>query len=169
MNVLKSSEIKSLISISLPQQRLKLLLDGRFVLDVAVSTASKGAGEVMGSECTPRGLHRIRAKIGTGCAINTVFQGRRPTGETYNAALNQQFPQRDWILTRILWLCGMEAGRNRLGNVDTMRRFIYLHGTPDEVALGQPGSHGCIRMANKDIVTLFDLVSIGTEIEISER
>jgi len=135
----------------------------------AVSTAANGSGERYGSECTPRGLHRIRAKIGAGCTVNTVFRGRRPTGEIYHPDLASQFPDRDWILTRILWLCGMEPGKNRLGDVDTMRRYIYIHGTPDETALGRPGSHGCIRMANADIVRLFDLVSIGTRVRISEE
>jgi len=138
-------------------------------MDVAVSTATNGAGEQQGSECTPRGVHRVRAKIGAGCVINTVFRGRRPTGEVYDAKLAQQFPGRDWILSRILWLCGMEPGRNRLGDVDTMRRYIYIHGTPDHVMLGQPGSHGCIRMANADVMRLFDLVDVGTRVEISDE
>ena len=159
---------KTIISISVSQQRLSLREDDRLIMDVAVSTAANGVGENMGSECTPLGLHRIRAKIGAGCELNTVFQGRRSTGEIYDAGLAQRYPERDWILTRILWLCGMEPGKNRLGNVDTMRRFIYIHGTPDNVVLGQPGSHGCIRMRNSDIVRLFDLVDVGTRVDINE-
>lgn len=158
----------TLITISLPRQRLSLQTDDRIVMDVAVSTAARGAGEQSGSECTPRGLHYIRARIGAGCAVNTVFQGRRPTGEIYAAELARRFPERDWILTRILWLCGMEPGKNRLGSVDTMRRYIYIHGTPDDTLLGQPGSHGCIRMANADVIRLFDAVSVGTRVVISE-
>jgi len=159
---------KTVIFISVLQQRLSLREDDRLIMDVAVSTAANGVGEKMGSECTPLGLHRIRAMIGAGCELNTVFQGRRPTGEIYDAGLAQRYPERDWILTRILWLCGMEPGKNRLGNVDTMRRFIYIHGTPDNVMLGQPGSHGCIRMRNADIVRLFDLVDVGTRVDINE-
>ena len=133
-----------------------------------VSTAAKGAGEVSGSFCTPRGHHVIRAKIGSGCPENTVFVRRRPTGEIYTPELGEQFPGRDWILTRILWLSGCEAGFNRLGKNDTMRRYIYIHGTPDSVPVGVPGSHGCIRMRNADLLELFDLVQPGTEVEILE-
>ena len=110
----------------------------------------------------------MRAKIGAGAPVNTVFVARRPTGEIYSAALAAQFPARDWILTRILWLSGCEPGFNRLGDVDTMRRKIYIHGTPDEVPMGQPGSHGCVRMRNADIVELFERVPLYTSIEIVE-
>lgn len=134
----------------------------------AVSTAARGAGERNGSLRTPRGRHVIRAMIGRGAAPGTVFVGRRPTGEVYTPALGRAHPQRDWILTRILWLSGREPGVNRLGAVDTMRRYIYIHGTPDETVLGKPGSHGCIRMANADIVELFRQVAPGTEVFIHE-
>lgn len=133
-----------------------------------ISTAAKGTGQRWGSECTPLGHHIVRAKIGAGAPVNTVFVARRPTGEIYSAALAAQFPARDWILTRILWLSGCEPGFNRLGDVDTMRRKIYIHGTPDEVPMGQPGSHGCVRMRNADIVELFERVPLYTPIEIVE-
>lgn len=133
-----------------------------------VSTARTGAGEQSGSGCTPRGLHYIRACIGAGMPSGTVFVGRRPTGETYTPALAEQYPQRDWILSRILWLCGCEPGVNRGGNVDTQRRFIYIHGTPDTEPMGVPLSHGCIRMRNSDLIELFDLVVPGTDILIEE-
>ncbi|MDX1902428.1 MAG: L,D-transpeptidase [Gammaproteobacteria bacterium] len=131
-----------------------------------VSTAKNGVGELHGSEKTPSGLHVIRAKIGENQPINAVFVERRPTGEIYSPMLQQQFPQRDWILTRILWLSGLERGKNRLNEVDTMRRFIYIHGTPDDVTMGIPGSRGCIRMRNRDIIELYDLVSCGARIDI---
>jgi lipoprotein-anchoring transpeptidase ErfK/SrfK len=131
-----------------------------------VSTAALGPGEQYGSFCTPRGLHYVRAKIGAGQPLNSVFVGRRPTGQILTPELAGRFPERDWILTRILWLCGREPGFNRLGTVDTMRRFIYIHGSPDHVQLGVPGSHGCIRMRNVDVVELFDQVDIGTPVEI---
>lgn len=156
------------IEINLAEQRLRLFEGGRVAMDVAVSTARNGAGELNGSECTPRGAHIVRAKIGAGVQAGTVFVGRRPTGELYSAELDTRFPGRDWILTRILWLSGMEPDRNRLGQVDTMRRYIYIHGTPDHVTLGVPGSRGCIRMRNRDIIALFERVPAGTPVAIVE-
>lgn len=156
------------IEINIGEQRLRYWENGALVMDVPVSTAKNGAGERRGSECTPRGEHIIRAKIGGGCAPGTVLVGRRPTGEIYSRELGERFPGRDWILTRILWLSGREPGRNRLGDVDSMRRYIYLHGTPDHVVLGVPGSRGCVRMRNSDIIALFDRVPAGTPVIISE-
>jgi L,D-transpeptidase YbiS len=142
--------------------------DARVVMSVAVSTARNGAGERIDSECTPRGRHVIRAKIGAGEPANVVFVSRRPTGEIYTPALRALYPGRDWILTRIVWLSGLEPGRNRLGHVDTMRRYIYIHGCPDEDPMGVPGSHGCIKMRNVEIIRLFDLVSPGALVVIKE-
>ncbi len=157
------------IEISIPQQTLTLFDgNGGQVARYAVSTAANGVGCVKNSGCTPLGTHIIRAKIGDGAVENTVFVGRRPTGEIFTPALKLQFPERDWILTRILWLSGTEPGKNRLGNVDTMQRYIYIHGTPDETELGVPGSHGCVRMRNADLVELFDRVPVGTTVNISE-
>lgn len=157
------------IEISLAEQRLRLFDEGPAVMDVAVSTAANGPGEINGSGCTPRGAHVIRAKIGAGCPADTVFVGRRPTGERYTPQLRERFPERDWILTRILWLSGTEPGFNRLGHVDTMRRYIYIHGTPDDVRLGQIGSHGCVRMGNTDIMELFERVAVGTRVLIKAQ
>lgn len=158
-----------MIRINIARQSLELI-DGAGTTQRSypVSTARNGAGERSGSFCTPRGRHIIRAKIGRGVPLNTVFVGRRPTGERYSDDLGAQFPGRDWMLTRILWLSGCEPGFNRLGDVDTMRRYIYIHGSPDSVAMGVPGSIGCIRMRNSDIVELFDLVDAGTPVEIVE-
>ncbi len=156
------------IEISIPQQTL-VLLDGLGapMRRYHVSTSKNGAGELHDSYCTPRGLHLIRAKIGAGQPVNTVFVRRRPTGEIYTPELGAKNPGRDWILTRILWLSGCEPGFNRLGEVDTMRRYIYIHGSPDETEMGRPGSIGCIRMRNGDLLELFDLVSPGTPVQIS--
>ena len=157
------------INIHIASQQLELLDDaGKLLRCYTVSTAANGVGEVCGSYCTPRGRHIIRAKIGTGQPENTVFVRRRPTGEIYTPELGAQFPGRDWILTRIMWLSGCEAGFNRLGESDTMRRYIYIHGTPDSVQVGAPGSHGCIRMHNTDMIELFDLVPAGTAVEITK-
>jgi lipoprotein-anchoring transpeptidase ErfK/SrfK len=157
------------IEISLPEQSLRLLADdGKELRRYPVSTSRNGAGEREGSFCTPRGEHIVRAKIGAGQPTNTVFVRRRPTGEIWTPELSERFPGRDWILTRILWLSGCEPGKNRLGEMDTMRRYIYIHGSPDSVPMGTPGSIGCIRMRNHDIVELFDRVPAGTEVRISE-
>jgi lipoprotein-anchoring transpeptidase ErfK/SrfK len=156
------------IRISIPAQTLTLCDDaGGILREYPVSTARLGAGERSGSFCTPRGKHIVRAKIGAGAPPNAVFVARRPTGEIYTRELGERFPERDWILTRILWLSGCEPGFNRLGKVDTMRRFIYIHGSPDSVEMGTPGSIGCIRMRNADILDLFDRVEPGTPVDVS--
>jgi hypothetical protein len=158
------------IHISIPDQTLELRDDeGRMVRRYSVSTARNGPGERRGSHCTPRGRHIVRAKIGAGAAPNTVFVGRRVTGEVWSPKLAEQHPGRDWILTRILWLSGCEPGFNRLGDVDTMRRYIYIHGCPDMLPMGVPGSIGCVRMRNADIIELFDLVAPRTPVEIVDR
>lgn len=156
------------IEIDIGKQQL-VLRDGKKVLKTySVSTAKNGAGEKNGSFCTPRGRHIIRAKIGAGQPMNAVFVRRRPTGEVWSRELHEKYPGRDWMLTRILWLSGKEPGRNRLGDVDTMRRYIYLHGTHELAEMGKPGSIGCIRMRNQDIAELFDLVPPYTEVYIRE-
>ena len=151
---------------SLAAQTLTLLRGAEVVKTYAVSTSKHGAGEIAGSFKTPRGRHIIRARIGAGAPPNAVFRGRRPTGELYSAELARAQPNRDWILTRILWLSGTEIGKNRLGTVDTMRRYVYIHGAPDTEPLGVPGSIGCIRMSNSDVVELFDSVAAGTIVDI---
>lgn len=154
------------IHVDIPAQQLRFTDGSGRGRGYAVSTAANGAGERNGSLCTPRGRHVVRARIGGGARPNTVFVARRPTGELYRPELRADFPGRDWILTRILWLSGTEPGFNRLGDVDTMRRFIYIHGAPDDVPMGSPGSHGCIRMRNRDIIELFDRVPVGTPVVI---
>ena len=157
------------INVSIHDQTLQLFDEtGTLLREYPVSTALNGAGEQKGSYQTPRGLHVIRAKIGAGAAPNTVFKGRRPTGEVCQPQLMAAYPDRDWILTRILWLSGMEIGRNRLGNVDTMQRYVYIHGSPDSTEMGKPGSHGCIRMRNDDVIDLFDRVPVGTPVMITD-
>ena len=157
------------IEISIAEQRLLLRDDaGAVIAQYPVSTALKGAGEQKNSYRTPRGRHVVRAKIGAGAPIGSVFKGRRATGETWTPALGEQYPGRDFILTRILWLSGCEPGHNRLGNVDSMQRYIYIHGTPDSEPMGAPHSHGCVRMRNADVVALFDAVPVGTPVVITD-
>ncbi len=156
------------IVISIPSQELDLYDDNADVIrQYCISSAKNGVGQINGSFCTPLGKHIIRAKIGAGQPVNTVFVRRRPTGEIYTSELGARYPGRDWILTRIMWLSGCERGLNRLGAVDTMCRYIYIHGSPDSVEFGKPGSIGCIRMHNDDLLELFGLVNTGTEVEIS--
>ena len=132
-----------------------------------VSTAANGAGEQNGSYCTPRGRHRIAEKIGAGAPRCAAFKSRELTGEIWTPELDAENPGRDWILTRILWLEGLEPGKNQGGTVDTHERYIYIHGTHEEHRIGTPASHGCIRMKNADVAELFDLVKVGTEVRIS--
>jgi lipoprotein-anchoring transpeptidase ErfK/SrfK len=154
------------VKVDLARQALNLWRGRERLRSYPVSTARNGPGERSGSGCTPTGRFRIRLRIGAGCPENTVFVGRRPTGEIYAPDLASRFPGRDWILTRILWLTGTEPGKNRGGAVDTLRRFIYIHGCPDSEPMGVPRSHGCIRMRNRDLIELFDLVAAGTPVTI---
>jgi len=155
------------ILISVPQQSLELYGDdGKLLKRYSVSTSRYGVGEINGSNKTPRGRHIVRAKIGAGQPANTVFRGRRPTGEIWSPELGDKHPGRDWMLTRLLWLSGREPGFNRLGKVDSMRRYIYIHGSPDTAEMGKPGSIGCIRMRNADVIELFDLTPVGTIVDI---
>jgi lipoprotein-anchoring transpeptidase ErfK/SrfK len=157
------------IRISIAGQRLELLEGARVVAEYAVSTSRYGVGEEEGSEKTPRGRHRVAEKIGEGAAEGAVFVGRRPTGEICTRDLVSRAPGRDWILSRILWLEGLEEGRNRGGSVDSHDRYIYIHGTPEEDAIGHPASHGCVRMRNADVVALFDRVEAGTFVVIQDQ
>jgi len=157
------------IRISIARQELELVSERGVVLGrYPVSTARNGPGERQGSGCTPRGRLHVRLRIGAGCPLHTVFVGRRPTGEIWTPELARRHPHRDWILTRILWLTGDEPGFNRGGDCDTLRRFIYIHGTAEEKAIGRPVSQGCIRMRNRDVIDLFDRVTQGTPVTILE-
>ncbi|MGH8119471.1 MAG: L,D-transpeptidase family protein [Gammaproteobacteria bacterium] len=155
------------IEIDINAQRLRLCAGRKIVKEYPVSTARNGPGELADSECTPRGEHVIAEMIGGDCPLNTVFVSRQPSGEIYTPELKIKFPDRDWILTRILWLQGAEPGKNLYGNVDSHERFIYIHGSPDDVEMGRPGSRGCIRMRNKDVVELFNKVRAGMRVTLT--
>lgn len=154
------------VVVSVGEQSLSVFNGEALLKRYSISTAKSGVGETKNSGKTPSGRHVVRAKIGKNAPINAVFVGRRETGEIYTDALAKQLPDRDWILTRILWLSGLERGKNRLGNVDSMQRFIYIHGTPDSEPMGVPLSHGCVRMRNSDVIELFDSLPVGTVVEI---
>ena len=158
---------KSSVEISIQDQVLRLTLDEKCI-EYPISTAKLGMGQKKGSYQTPVGWHQVRAKIGHDLPVNSVFVGRRATDEIYTDELAEQAPDRDWILTRILWLSGCEVGRNRLGEVDTMQRYIYIHGTPDSEPMGIPESHGCIRMRNSDVIALFNSLEVGSPVWIQE-
>ncbi len=161
--------MKNLIVVNIAEQRLQLFMGDRVAMDVAIASAKNGIGEQAGSECTPCGWHQVRAMIGDDAKTNAVFVGRRSTSEIYSPDLRRAFPDRDWVLTRILWLSGLEPGKNRLGAVDTMRRYIYIHGCPDEDEMGVPSSHGCVKMRNTDVLQLFTAVTPGTQVFIGEN
>ena len=154
------------IRVSLDEQRLELIDGGVVLKTYPVSTSKYGAGETVDSYRTPRGRHVVHSMIGASDPAGTVFQARRKTGEIYSGELAARHPGRDWVLSRILWLSGTEEGRNRGGDVDTLRRYIYIHGTPEVGALGAPASIGCIRMSDADVIDLFDRVSPGTVVDI---
>lgn len=156
------------LDVSITEQKLRVFGEQKELAVYSVSTAINGPGEQENSGCTPRGNHIIRAKIGHQQPQGSVFVGRRATGEVYSESLAETHPNRDWILSRILWLCGTEVGKNRLGKVDSQRRYIYIHGTPDSEPMGEPLSHGCIRMRNNEVIELFDKVQSGTEVFIHE-
>ncbi|HHZ70396.1 MAG TPA: L,D-transpeptidase [Methylococcaceae bacterium] len=160
--------VADFLDIDLNAQNLSVIRNGEVCRRFVVSTAKNGPGEQAGSECTPRGWHKIKAKIGARAPRHTVFSGRRPTGEIYGASLAKTFPERDWILTRILWLVGLEPGRNRYGSVDSGWRYIYIHGSPDDLVTATPQSHGCVRMKNQDVIALFDLALTGERVLIHE-
>jgi len=156
------------LRIDLAAQQLEVVDGDRIAASFAVSTAERGAGERSGSAQTPRGAHAVRELIGDRAPCGTVFVGRQPTGEICTRELRAAHPDRDWILSRVIWLAGLEDGRNRGGDVDTYDRFIYIHGTPDDEPVGVPRSHGCIRMRNADVIALFAMVEIGTRVQIEE-
>lgn len=166
MSVLKNNKNEKHIDVDVSKQQLTLLQGETVIASYDISTAKNGVGQQSGSECTPLGWHSIRAKIGNHAKENTVFSGRRETGEIFSEQFRQDNPERDWILTRILWLNGLEPGKNRGGEVDTMRRYIYIHGCPDRDSFSTPSSHGCVKMRNKDVIELFNNVDSGIRVFI---
>lgn len=158
------------IVINIAKQNLCLYEHNAEISQYQVSTAKNGIGSRQDSGCTPLGEHIIAQKIGGDQPINSVFVGRVPTNEVYSADFGKLHPERDWILSRILWLAGLEEGINKgcndKGGCDTYQRYIYIHGTPDDEAMDMPLSHGCVRMRNQDIIELYEKVDEGITVSI---
>lgn len=152
--------------IDLAGQTLSLPKHNKFYV---ISSGKNGIGEQENSGKTPRGWHKVALKFGHSAPKNAVFKARQETGEVYDDALATQFPERDWILSRILWLSGLEENLNQGEGCDTFKRYIYIHGTPDTEPMGIPMSHGCIRMRNEDVIELFDLIPEQALVFISEH
>ncbi|MGE6794342.1 L,D-transpeptidase family protein [Psychrobacter okhotskensis] len=165
-----NTDIATTLLINIAQQTLTVYQQNKELAQYLVSTAKHGIGSQQDSGCTPLGQHVIAEKIGSSAPRNAVFVGRVPTGEVYSADFGALHPERDWILSRILWLSGVEEGvnkgRNSQGGCDTYQRYIYIHGTPDSEPMGAPYSHGCVRMRNQDIIELFEQVEEGTPVTI---
>lgn len=157
---------KKIIFISADEQTLKGYENDKLHFTYSISTGKNGLGEKINSECTPRGWHKIYSIIGLENEINSVFVAREWTGELYTEELAQKNPGRDWILTRILQLEGLEPGRNQGGDVDSLQRYVYIHGTPDSTLLGKPGSRGCIRVRNNEMIALSQWVTTDTLVYI---
>lgn len=152
------------IWVSVPEQRLRLIRDGRIIWQRLCATATKGIGQQRGSNKTPAGWHSVRARIGDGAPWGQVFRARGRTSQIWQPG---QDTTEDLVLTRILWLDGEEPGFNRGGDVDSARRYIYIHGTNDEGAIGTPSSHGCVRLRNDDVIDLYDRVAEGIPVLIT--
>lgn len=165
-NIYPKSIDEADILIDLAQQMLYL---SKYQKKYSISTGKNGIGEQENSGKTPRGWHRIAEKIGKNTPVNSVFIARQATGEIYDDELAEQYPQRDWILSRILWLQGLEPNFNCGKGCDTHQRYIYIHGTPDSEPMGEALSHGCVRMRNQEIIELFDLVNENALVYLSEQ
>jgi hypothetical protein len=155
---------KYVLAVNIARQKVSLFEDGGLVRTMPASTSRFGIGEIEGSNCTPLGLHCIAEKVGEGEPVGTVFKERKVVGNTSEPAF-----AKGGITTRILWLQGLEPGFNEGGNVDTHERTIYIHGTWDQASLGKPASHGCIHLADGDLIQMFDLLPSGTLVWIAKK
>ncbi|MDD3610539.1 MAG: L,D-transpeptidase [Halothiobacillaceae bacterium] len=154
------------VIVSIGEQRLFLFEGSQLVARYPVSTATKGAGNRAGSDQTPLGLHRVAEKFGEEAPEGMIFKARRPTGEVAHILKAAVDVPEDHVTTRILWLDGLEPGVNKGPGIDSKSRFIYIHGTPEEGLIGQPASHGCVRMRNADVIALFDRLPVGARVSI---
>ncbi|MEM9676158.1 MAG: L,D-transpeptidase [Bacteroidota bacterium] len=155
-----------LIRVSIAEQKLYLVEDGQTLKQYPVSTSAYGIGSEAGSNKTPLGKHKVISKFGADAPLGTIFRSRINTGRVATIYTDETDLEEDDVTTRILRLTGLEPGKNKGPGVDSFSRYIYIHGTPEEGLIGQPASHGCIRMKNADVVELFDLVDEGTLVMI---
>ena len=163
------NEAAQALVVDVTSQRMFLFEAGRLIGSYPVSTAERGTGNREGSLQTPLGLHRVDEKIGAGAPAGMIFRARQSTGQRADILTGpEERAERDDVTSRILWLSGLEPGVNQGGDVDSKRRYIYIHGTPEEGRIGQPASHGCVRMTNADVIALFDRVEVGALVDIIE-
>lgn len=159
-------KIKQLLFVSVKQQRIYLIRHGHLVTSYPISTSKYGVGNQMNSKKTPLGLHQIENKIGRGVPLRGIIKGGVYTGKQADL---EHYPvpiEGDFVTTRLLWLKGLEPGKNQGGAVDSYFRRIYIHGTPEEGLIGKPSSHGCIRMTNYEVTELYKLAEKGLHVLI---
>jgi lipoprotein-anchoring transpeptidase ErfK/SrfK len=154
------------IEVDISEQRLYLIENSLVKASYPISTSKYGEGSIENSFKTPLGKHSIKEMIGDEAEINTIFTSRINTKRSATIIDQFQDTDNDYVTSRIMWLDGEEDGLNKGGNVDSFRRYIYIHGTHEEGLIGTKASHGCIRMFNYDVIELFNLVNIGTKVLI---
>jgi len=159
-------EIELLLVVDVTTQQLFLLKKGIIERIYSISTSVYGTGSEVNSYKTPLGKHKISEKIGEGLPEGAILKGRRWTGAIANIIKEPIDTEFDVVTSRILWLTGLEEGKNLGSGVDSKSRYIYIHGTAEEGLIGKPASDGCVRMYNSDVITLFDTVNVDTEVWI---
>jgi len=158
----KNTFTEEVIYVSIKQQKLYHIKHDSIIKEYIISSSSYGIGSTLGSNKTPIGLHSIREKFGEKTPINGKMTGRVFYGEIATIYTDETKSKTDDVTSRVLWLEGLEKGKNKGKGIDSFKRYIYIHGTSEEGRLGKPASHGCIRMKNKEVIDLYKLVEVGT-------
>ena len=156
------TSVSDILFISISYQKLYHIQNEKIIYTYVISSSKYGTGNKIGSNKTPIGLHKIKEKHGTKTPVNGRMIGRIFNGDIATIYSDRTKSKSDDITSRILWLTGLEIGKNKGGNIDSYKRYIYIHGTSEEGLLGTPSSYGCIRMKNKDIIDLYNRVEVGT-------
>jgi len=157
-----------LVLVSVARQELYLVQNSKVTSTYRISTSKKGVGSTAGSDKTPPGIHRVKEKYGEGAKEGAIFKGRAYIGREAEIVTEPISVNTDDVTTRILWLEGLEPGKNKGEGIDSYKRYIYIHGTPEEGLIGTPASHGCIRMLNREVIEVFNKVPIGTLVVVLE-